>query len=227
MQADIRELPAPPEAELIKRARMAARLGVDDAVAKVRAAGGQVSPAYWRDIERGHGGRRGKRVPTRASEGLLAQMAYAVGVTPAQLTGARRDDAAQVLEEIQRREPAQPPAGREPRHAAAPREPLAGILTPAEKLDAMGEYQDINAQLARLQEEGISPGEARGADLFPGDTARASSWEAARAVLAPLIRAGVNVLDWDDVAWAAAKGIRAGSQDGESRNHRRSGIRGA
>ena len=223
MQADIRELPAPPEAELIKRARMAARLGVDDAVARVRAAGGQVSPAYWRDIERGHGGRRGQRVPTRASEGLLAQMAHAVGVSPDELAGARRSDAARVLEEIQRREPAAPAQSA----PAPPREPLAGILSPAEKVDAMGEYQNVNTQLARLQEQGISPGEARGTDLFPGDTARASSWESARAGLEPLIRAGVNLIDWDDIAWATARGIRAGTQEHESRNRRRGGVRGA
>ena len=227
MNADIRELPAPLEAELIKRARLAARLGVDDAVARVRAAGGQISPAYWRDVERGHGGRRGQRVPARAREGTLAQMAHAVGVTPAQLAGAGRGDAAQVLEEIQRREPAQPPAGREPRHAAAPREPLVGILTPAEKVDAMGEYENVNAQLARLQAEGISPAEARGGDLFPGDAARASSWESARAGLEPLIRAGVNLIGWDDISWATARGIRIGSQESGSRNHRRGGVRGA
>ena len=110
---------------------------------------------------------------------------------------------------------------------SSPREPLVGILTPAEKVDAMGEYENVNAQLARLQAEGISPAEARGGDLFPGDAARASSWESARAGLEPLIRAGVNLIGWDDISWATARGIRIGSQESGSRNHRRGGIRGA
>ena len=104
------DIPAPPEADVIRLARLAGRLSVEDAVTGVRAAGGQISATYWRDIERGHGGRRGRRVPARASEGLLAQMARAVGVQPDQLTRAGRDDAARVLAEIMRREaPPQPP----------------------------------------------------------------------------------------------------------------------
>ena len=65
-----------------------------------------VSAAYWRDVERGAGGRRGERVPVRASARALAAMARVVGVTPAQLAGAGRQDAARVLEEILRREEA-------------------------------------------------------------------------------------------------------------------------
>ena len=63
-----------------------------------------VSAAYWRDVERGYGGRRGQRVPTRASARALAAMARVVGVVPPQLAAAGREDAARVLEEIQRRE---------------------------------------------------------------------------------------------------------------------------
>jgi hypothetical protein len=120
----VQDIPAPPEAEVIKLTRMAARLTVAEATARIRAAGGQISDTYWRDIERGHGGRRGVRVQARASDGLLAQMAAAVGVTPDQLREAARDHpdgedrartvrkAARVLEEILRREqPASPLPG--------------------------------------------------------------------------------------------------------------------
>jgi hypothetical protein len=100
--------PAPPEAEVIKLARTAARLSPDEAAAKVREAGGRISASYWRDVERGHGGRRGLRVTTRASEGLLAQMAQAVGVDAEQLAAAGRADAATVLAEMSRRGPAVP-----------------------------------------------------------------------------------------------------------------------
>jgi hypothetical protein len=99
--------PAPPEAEVIRLARMAAKLSPDEAAAKVREAGGKISASYWRDVERGHGGRRGLRVTTRASDERLAQMAQAVGVTPDQLAGAGRPDAATVLAVMTRR-PAAP-----------------------------------------------------------------------------------------------------------------------
>jgi hypothetical protein len=63
-----------------------------------------VSAAYWRDVERGSGTRRGRRVPVRASARVLAAMAVVVGVRPAELAAANREDAARVLEEIRRRD---------------------------------------------------------------------------------------------------------------------------
>ena len=99
--------PAPPEAEVIRLARLAADMSAQDAAEASRAHDGRgVSAAYWRDVERGAGGRRGERVPVRASARALAAMARVVGVTPAQLAGAGRQDAARVLEEILRREEA-------------------------------------------------------------------------------------------------------------------------
>jgi len=95
----------PPEAEVIRLAREAMDMTAQDAAEASRARDGKgVSAAYWRDVERGHGGRRGQRVPTRASARALAAMARVVGVHPAQLAGAGREDAARVLEEILRRE---------------------------------------------------------------------------------------------------------------------------
>jgi hypothetical protein len=90
---------------VIRLAREAMDMTAQDAAEASRARDGKgVSAAYWRDVERGHGGRRGQRVPTRASARALAAMARVVGVRPAQLAGAGREDAARVLEEILRRE---------------------------------------------------------------------------------------------------------------------------
>ena len=92
---------APPEARLIRTAREAAGM---TAVQAAQATEGGVSATYWRDVERGYGGRRGQRAPARASDRLLAAMAHVTGVTPDQLAGAKREAAARVLMEILRRE---------------------------------------------------------------------------------------------------------------------------
>ena len=114
MSPDIQ--PAPPEAEVIRLARLAADMTAEDAAQASRAHDGKgVSAAYWRDVERGRGGRRGQAVPVRASDRALAAMARVVGVTPAQLAGQGREDAARVLGEILRREgraPATSPGAR-------------------------------------------------------------------------------------------------------------------
>jgi hypothetical protein len=99
----------PPEAEVIRLAREAMDMTAQRAAEASRAHDGKgVSAAYWRDVERGYGGRRGQRVPTRASARALAAMARVVGVVPPQLAAAGREDAARVLEEILRREQAPP-----------------------------------------------------------------------------------------------------------------------
>lgn len=109
----------PPEARLIRTAREAVGMTASQAA---EATGGAVSATYWRDIERGHGGRRGQRVQARASARLLAAMARVTGVTPDQLKKAEREDAARVLEEILRRET---------RPAAQPLRPAPVLLPPA------------------------------------------------------------------------------------------------
>ena len=97
----------PPEADVIRLAREAMDMTAQDAAEASRARDGKgVSAAYWRDVERGYGGRRGQRVPTRASARALAAMARVTGVAPAQLARAGREDAARVLEEILRRDTA-------------------------------------------------------------------------------------------------------------------------
>jgi hypothetical protein len=109
---------APPEADVIRLARDAAGMTAQSAAEATRTHDAKgVSAAYWRDVERGSGGRRGQRVATRASARALAAMARVVGVMPAQLAAANREDAARVLEEILRREQpiaTAPPATPEP-----------------------------------------------------------------------------------------------------------------
>jgi len=108
--------PAPPEAEVIRLARKATGMTAEDAAAASKAhapSGRGVGSTYWLDVERGRGGRRGEQVPIRASDRALAAMARAVGVEPRHLTGAGREDAARVLEEMLRRE-RRPAAARMP-----------------------------------------------------------------------------------------------------------------
>jgi hypothetical protein len=87
----------PAEAVLIRRARKAAGLTAEAAAARLRASGGKISATYWRNVENGYGGRRGKRVPVTARDETLAFMAATVTVTPAQLEAAGRAAAAAIL----------------------------------------------------------------------------------------------------------------------------------
>jgi hypothetical protein len=116
--------PAPPEAEVIRLARNATGMSAQSAAEATKAHGGRgVSATYWRDVERGHGGRRGQQVAVKASDRTLAAMARVVGVAPGQLAGADRKDAAAVLEEILRREDTGAPA-----LAAVPADPKDGSV---------------------------------------------------------------------------------------------------
>jgi hypothetical protein len=117
----------PPEAILIRTAREAAGMTAAQAA---HASEGAVSATYWRDVERGYGGRRGQQAAARASARLLAVMARITGVTPRQLAGAEREDAARVLTEILRREDA---ASAPPLHAA-PDAPPGAVTSPAEDI---------------------------------------------------------------------------------------------
>jgi hypothetical protein len=101
------ETPAPPpEARLIKAAREAIGLSASKAALQTK---GIVSAVYWRDVERGTGGRRGERVKVRGSARVIAHMAHAVGITPERIeSDGERPDAAKILREIIRSEP--PPA---------------------------------------------------------------------------------------------------------------------
>jgi transcriptional regulator with XRE-family HTH domain len=147
------ESEAPPaEARLIRTAREAAGMTAAQAA---QATKGAVSATYWRDVERGHGGRRGQQAPARASARLLAAMARVTGVTPDQLAGAQREDAARVLAEILRREGAALPGGEAPPPPAAV--PLSGSGT-----------FSVSSDLETLAEEAEI--------LFPGDLPRQAIW---------------------------------------------------
>ncbi len=95
----------PPEAEVIRLARLARGLSPEAAAARtpVRLGGGR-----WRHIEQGYT-RRIPFTPTAAPAKTLAHMANVVGVRPEQLDGAGRGDAAEILREIKRQEAAEQP----------------------------------------------------------------------------------------------------------------------
>jgi hypothetical protein len=132
-----------------------------------------VSAAYWRDVERGYGGRRGQRVKVRASDRALAAMARVVGVQPSQLTGAGREDAARVLEEALRREAGTPPARDLPVNFPP--------VTPKMATD-MATYVDevrLRVQLARRHQPA---GPLSGKQVFPLDPRSAFFWDTVTTV---------------------------------------------
>lgn len=82
----------PPEADLIRLARLARRLRVAEAAARAG-----ISRPRWIQVESGYYTREGSYVPTTAPDDALAAMAQAVGVTPEDLDGTGRAGAANVL----------------------------------------------------------------------------------------------------------------------------------
>ncbi|MFC3346096.1 helix-turn-helix domain-containing protein [Streptomyces echinoruber] len=105
----------PPEAVLIKEALRRSRLSGREAA---RRAG--LGETRWRQIVNGYqdvGG--GVRVPTVAPAETLARMAQVVGVTPDQLRGAGRADAADALVELLQAQPS--PASATGPHGSDPR----------------------------------------------------------------------------------------------------------
>ena len=163
--------PAPPEADVIRLAREATGMTAQSAAEASKAqdpAGRGISAAYWRDVERGHGGRRGERVATRASARALAAMARVVGVMPPQLTAAGREDGARVLEEILRRE------GR----ALTARFGADDFPEATDEMfEAMRPHLDeirIRAEIARRRHR---DGPLTGAMIFPSSTLYATTWD--------------------------------------------------
>jgi len=103
----LRKPAAPPEARMLRVARLAEHMSLEEAG---RIAG--ISKGRWAQVENGYEGRGGLWYTVSASDGLLAHMASAVGVSAAQLEQAGRAGAAEVLGEILRRKPVPPvPAG--------------------------------------------------------------------------------------------------------------------
>jgi hypothetical protein len=182
------EPPAPPEAEVIRLARKAMDMTAERAAEASRAHNGKgISAAYWRDVERGHGGRRGQRVPVRASDRALAAMARVVGVGPRQLTEAGREDAARVLGEMLRRDapPANPVPVLPPDRTWEP-----AILGPGRAAQMAPHIAEIQARLsvwaAGLAERGEAvPGLIPdGVTVFPDRPLDAERWDL-------LVKAGI------------------------------------
>ncbi|WP_228976751.1 hypothetical protein [Streptomyces sp. DH12] len=88
----------PPEAALIKTALQRTRRTVRGAALESK-----VGETRWRQILSGHQTVGGTFIPVRAPADTLADMARVVGVTPAELRGVDRADAAEILEESTRR----------------------------------------------------------------------------------------------------------------------------
>jgi transcriptional regulator with XRE-family HTH domain len=88
----------PPEGPLIRLVRLAARLTSAEAAA---AAG--ISKARWSQVENGYEKRDGTYYPVSATDGLLARMAEAIGLSAARLAESGRDDAAAILREMDAR----------------------------------------------------------------------------------------------------------------------------
>lgn len=167
--------PAPPEAEVIRLARQAMDMTAQDAAEASRSQDGRgVSAAYWRDVERGYGGRRGQRVTVRASDRALAAMARVVGVQPSQLAGAGREDAARVLNEALRREGRAAPA---PVIEFGEEDVPDDEYSPEERA-ALQDYADeFKLRVARARRR--HPGERlTGLMVFPRDALYQQMWDA-------------------------------------------------
>ena len=98
MSPDARQPQPPPEAVLIRRARKARGLTVQEAASKVRL----IKASRWTQIESGYVLKAGEPLPTAASDETLAHMAHVVGVSPEALTETGRAEAAEILSLIDR-----------------------------------------------------------------------------------------------------------------------------
>lgn len=88
----------PPEAVVIRRARLAKGMTVDAAAAKLsEMLGAKFSTSRWSQIETGYRSAGDRRIPQSAPDGRLAQMAMIVGASPDQLREAGRSEAAEIL----------------------------------------------------------------------------------------------------------------------------------
>lgn len=152
MEPDI--TPAPPEAGIIKTARDAAGMSIQAAADRSREIdpeGNGVSAVYWGNIERGIGGRRGRRVKATASAMKLALMAATVGAEPAELAAAGRGDAVLALETILRRQHIRPGIPARRRGAPIRREDLPPVLQDID-LEALADaIEKVDADIAEFK----------------------------------------------------------------------------
>lgn len=91
----------PPEMVVIRRARLARGLSLDEAASGVaELSGTRFSASRWSQLETGYRVSASGTILQLAKDGRLAQMAYVVGVAPEQLERAGRQEAAEVLREL-------------------------------------------------------------------------------------------------------------------------------
>lgn len=94
---------APSEGVLLRRARMARGLSLEEAARRLaKMSGAGFSASRWSQLESGYRIVGGEAIPQRALDGRLAQMAYVVGLAPEQLEDVDRAEAAQILRELLR-----------------------------------------------------------------------------------------------------------------------------
>jgi hypothetical protein len=195
---------------VIRLARGASGMTAQSAAEASRAHDGKgVSAAYWRDVERGYGGRRGQRVPTRASAMALAAMARVVGVRPPELAEAGREDAARVLEEILRREqvPATPEPARDPAEPDDADDVTRNIMVAAGRPEERRIWAAIRRRLETIPEGARLLASAPQAALWPPETG-GGRWGGAPVELTPqaisvLNSTPVDVLADDAITHAA------------------------
>ena len=119
----------PPEAALIARKREEApRLSRRAAAARAG-----ISEARWRQLEDGYRTFRGQQFAEVAPAPILARMARAVGVTPAELEDAARPDAAAELVAL----PPPDPRYDETGHRVAANGELTAIVDRLERIERM------------------------------------------------------------------------------------------
>ncbi|MFJ5259132.1 hypothetical protein ACIQAC_01475 [Streptomyces sp. NPDC088387] len=88
----------PPEADLIRLARQARGFSPEEAAERTPI---RIKGFRWRQIEKGFKGKVGESERVIGLPKTIAHMAYTVGVAPSRLIEAGREDAAQILREIQ------------------------------------------------------------------------------------------------------------------------------
>lgn len=89
--------PPPPEATLIRLVREASGLSPEAAAARVEQ---KLSGSRWRQIERGW--RKDTNSEVQAPPVTLAQMAFSLGISADRLAETGRDDAVEILREMER-----------------------------------------------------------------------------------------------------------------------------
>lgn len=117
----------PPEAVLIRRARDA--MGISPEAAAPRT--GVIKASQWRNIESGK---------SYAKDAVLARMAHVVAVTPEELEGVDRAEAAEILRRIQRHAGGDEPADEDANESDAELVELAQeFIAQGQELIARGE----------------------------------------------------------------------------------------